>query len=224
MTSAGSEEGWSLLRGAAATSPSVTPQTLNPIPAVQRSVGNQQHVAAGLRDLLNLGRVTGKAAGALLEKGFGKVVSASIATSTGPLIPVPTWDADIQAYIRYNAADGAKIQAGRSRSPRWHQDGLILSMQPRAGAMTLGMDIFVRNGHWNEWTYVHELVHVAQYRAGTVTFLISYFGLAAKKIVKRFLAGSPLDPFTASPYEKEAYGVQNRFMEWLRAGKPGPCS
>lgn len=171
---------------------------------------------------MNLGQVVGKAAGAFLEKGFDKVVSASIATSTGLLTPVPAWDTDIEAYTLYSAADGAKIQAGRSRSPRWHQDGLILSMQPGAVAITLGADIFVRSGHWNESTYVHELVHVAQYRAaGKATFLILYFGLAAKEIAKRFLAGKPIEPFTASPFETEAYGVQNRFLEWLRAGKPG---
>lgn len=174
----------------------------------------------GLGDLLNLGRVARKAAGALLEKGFGKVVSASIATSTGPLTPFPAWNADIEAYSRYNATDGAKIQAGRSQHPRWHQDGLILTIQRGAAAMTLDTDIFVRSGHWNEWTYVHELIHVAQYGAGKATFLISYFGLAVNEIVKRFLTGKPIDPLTASPYEAEAYGVEKRFLEWLQTGKP----
>jgi hypothetical protein len=86
--------------------------------------------------------------------------------------------------------------------------------------MTLGADIFVRSGHWNEWTYIHELVHVAQYRAGNVAFLLSYFGLAVKEIAKRVLTGKPIDPLTASPYETEAYAVEKRFLEWLRAGKP----
>ncbi|HEX8760180.1 MAG TPA: DUF4157 domain-containing protein [Pseudonocardiaceae bacterium] len=169
---------------------------------------------------MNLGRVAGEAASALLEKGFDHVVSASIATSTGPLAVVPAWDADIEAYTRYNQTDGAKIQAGRSRSPRWHQNGLILSLQPHAAAMTLGVDIFVRSGHWNEWTYVHELVHVAQYNAGNIPFLISYLGLAAKEIAKRVLTGEPIDPLTAAPYETEAYAVEKRFVDWLRAGKP----
>jgi hypothetical protein len=160
----------------------------------------------------------------LLEKGFDKVVSASIASSTGPLAPVAAWDTDIEAYSRYNATDGAKIQAGRSRSPRWHQDGLILTIQRGAAAMTLGTDIFVRSGHWNEWTYVHELVHVAQYNAGEVPFVISYLSSAVKEIAKRVLTGKPIDPLTASPYEEEAYGVQNRFMEWLQAGKPASGS
>ncbi len=175
---------------------------------------------AGLGDLPNLGHVAGRTAGALLEMGFDQVVSASIATSTGPLAVVPAWDADIEAYARYNTIDGGKIQAGRSRCPRWHQNGLILTLQPRAGAMTLGADIFVRSGHWNERTYAHELVHVAQYDAGKIPFLLSYFGLAAKEIAKRFLTGKPIDPLTASPYETEAYAVEMRFLEWLRAGKP----
>lgn len=152
------------------------------------------------------------------------MVNASIATSTGPLTPVLAWDTDIEAYSRYNPTDGAKIQAGRFQYPRWHQGGLVLTIQRRAAAMTLGTDIFVRSGHWNEWTYVHELVHVAQYGEGKVTFLISYFGLAAKEIAKRLLTGKPIDPLTASPYEKEAYGVQNRFMEWLQAAKPASGS
>ena len=86
--------------------------------------------------------------------------------------------------------------------------------------MTLDSDIFVRSGHWNEWIYVHELVHVAQYNAGKIPFLISYFGLAAKEIAKRVLAGKPIEPLTASPYETEAYAIEKRFLEWLRAGKP----
>ncbi|HVE96651.1 MAG TPA: DUF4157 domain-containing protein [Pseudonocardiaceae bacterium] len=151
-------------------------------------------------------------------------MSASIALSTGPLAVVPAWDADIEAYARYNTADGAKIQAGRSRSPRWHQNGLILILQPHAAAMTLGADIFVRDGHWNEWTYVHELVHVAQYNAGKIPFLISYFGLAAKEIAKRVLTGRPIEPLTASPYETEAYAIEKRFLEWSRTGKPVPGS
>lgn len=196
-----------------------------PALAFQRSAGNQAAVQRlTLGGLLNLGRVAGKAAGALLEKGFDKMVSASIATSTGPLTPVPTWDADIDAYTLYNAADGAKIKAGRSRSPKWHQDGLILTIQSKAAAITLGTDIFVRSGHWNERIYVHELVHVPQYGAGKVAFLISYFGLAAKEIAKRFLTGKPIDPLTASHHETEAYGVECRFLEWMRAGKPGPAS
>jgi uncharacterized protein DUF4157 len=174
----------------------------------------------GLGDLVNPRRVAGKAAGALVEKGFDHVVSASIATSIGPLAVVPAWDADIDAYTRYNRADGAKIQAGRFRSPRWHQNGMILTLQPHAAAMTLGVDIFVRSGHWNEWTYVHELVHVAQYNAGRVPFLISYFSSAAKEIVKRVVAGKPIDPLTAAPHETEAYAVEKRFVQWLRAGKP----
>ena len=155
-----------------------------------------------------------------LEKGFDQVVSVTTATSKGPLAVVPAWDADIETYARYNTADGAKIQVGRSRSPRWHQNGLILTLQPHAAAMTLDSDIFVRSGHWNEGIYVHELVHVAQYNAGKIPFLISYFGLAAKEIAKRVLAGKPIEPLTASPYETEAYAIEKRFLEWLRAGKP----
>lgn len=187
-----------MLRGAAGASPSVRPQTREP------------------------GRRPGRRT--WLEKGFDQLVSASIATSKGPLAVAPAWDADIEAYARYNTADGAKIQAGRSRSPRWHHNGLILTLQPHAAAMTLGADIFVRSGHWNEWTYVHELVHVAQYNAGKIPFLISYFGLAAKEIVKRGLTGKRIEPLTASPYETEAYAIEKRFLEWLRAGKPVPGS
>lgn len=214
MTSAGSGEGRPSLRGAANASPRVSLQT--------RELGRRpgRRAAAVLGDLPNLGRVARKAVGALLEKGFDQVVRASIATSTGPLAVVPAWDADVEAYARYNTADGAKIQAGRSRSPRWHQNGLILVLQPHAAAMTLGADIFVRSGHWNEWTYVHELVHVAQYNVGKIPFLLSYFGLAVKEIAKRGLTGASIEPLTASPYEIQAYAVEHRFLEWLRTGKP----
>ncbi len=226
MTFAGSGEGRPLLRRAAPASPTVRPQTSRPPTAGH---GRARHVGRGLLGVLLRGHVAvqlchvvGKAADALLEKGFDKVVSASIATSTGPLAPVPAWNVDIEAYTRYNTADAAKIQAGRSRSARWHQNGLILAIQPGAAAITLGTDIFVRSGHWNELIYVHELVHVAQYDTGKATFLISYFRLAAKEIAKRFLTGKPLHPLTASPYETEAYGVEKRFLGWLRAGKPIP--
>ncbi|GAA1671073.1 hypothetical protein GCM10009765_20590 [Fodinicola feengrottensis] len=190
--------------------------------AVQHSAGNQaavQRLDAG--DVLgSVGDMAKAIATRGLEDAFDFVLKKSLATSTGGLAPDPAWDQDIDLYALYNPVDGAKINAGRARHPSFHQDGYILTIQSGAAAITLDTDIFVRSGYWQESTYVHELVHVPQYSAGRAAFVTSYFGLAAAELAKRLVSGKPLDPFTASPQETEAYGVEDRFKAWVKLGKP----
>ncbi|WP_163507555.1 hypothetical protein [Fodinicola acaciae] len=150
---------------------------------------------------------------------LGFVRERAIATSTGPLTPDPSWDADIDAYARHNPADGALLNAGRARHPVFHEGGWVLRLQPRAGAMTLDTDVFVRAGSWQESIYVHELVHVHQYAGGQLAFLTSYFGRAAGTLLTRLVTRKPLDPMTAAPQEAEAYGVEHRFVAWQDQGR-----
>jgi hypothetical protein len=131
------------------------------------------------------------------------------------MLPDPAWDADIDAYALHNPADGALLRSGRARHPVFHDGGWVLRLQPRADAITLGTDVYVRPGSWVESIYVHELVHVHQYAAGRLRFLLSYFALALWTLIKRLVTRQPLDPMTAAPQEAEAYGVEHRFMAWL---------
>jgi len=80
--------------------------------------------------------------------------------------------------------------------------------------MTLDTYIFVR-GQLDLKTYIHELVHVTQYATvGRTGFLVSYFGLSAATVAKRFVMREPLDMMQSSPHETQAYNLADRFMAW----------
>jgi hypothetical protein len=122
-----------------------------------------------------------------------------------------------QKLIEYSGAaptDGAMLLPALLRGPKFYRGGWILDVQTGAKAMTLDTYIFVR-GQLDLKTYIHELVHVTQYATvGRTGFLVSYFGLSAATIAKRFIMREPLDMMQSSPHETQAYNLADRFMAW----------
>jgi hypothetical protein len=117
-------------------------------------------------------------------------------------------------YSTANPADGVMLLPALTRGPKFYRGGWILDVQTGAKAMTLDTYIFVR-GQLDLKTYIHELVHVTQYAAvGRTGFLVSYFGLSAATIAKRFVMREPLDMMQSSPHETQAYNLADRFMAW----------
>lgn len=122
-----------------------------------------------------------------------------------------------QKLIEYSAAnptDGVMLLPALARDPSFFKGGWILDVQTGAKAMTLDTYIFVR-GQLDLKTYIHELVHVTQYAAvGRTGFLVSYFGLSAATVAKRFVMREPLNMMESSPHETQAYDLADRFMAW----------
>jgi hypothetical protein len=122
-----------------------------------------------------------------------------------------------QKLIEYSAAnptDGLMLLPALARGPKFYKGGWILDVQTGAKAMTLDTYIFVR-GQLDLKTYIHELVHVTQYATvGRSGFLVSYFGLSAATVAKRFIMREPLDMMQSSPHETQAYNLADRFMAW----------
>ena len=154
-----------------------------------------------------------------LSPAFDLAVSTNVLSSS--YIPVPaTYRSILLEYAGFSPADGAVLLLGVIRAPTYHAGGWILRVQTGAEAMTLGSDVFV-NAPLHIDTYVHEMVHVGQYGVlGPTRFLVSYFGLSAAIIAKRFLAREPLNVFSSSPHEMQAYNLEGRFRAWLRTAHP----
>jgi hypothetical protein len=147
---------------------------------------------------------------------FSVLVKSNRATSRRMVLPTIYRVRALQ-YARFNPTDGAIILAALARQPAFHAGGWILDVQTGASAMTLGSDVFVRNGLLKPSTYIHELVHVHQYaQRGGMPFLVEYFEGSAHEVIGRLARREPLNMMTASPLENEAYAVGARFNEWLK--------
>ena len=144
------------------------------------------------------------------------VIAANVAASTPIAIP-PRFENRLLAYSASNPADGAILRRGYRRCPRYHSGGPILRLQPHAKAITLDKHVFV-DGALDIGTYIHEMVHVAQYgMLGVGPFLVSYFGLSGFTILSRWLRGAPINMMSSSPHENQAYDIASRFMRWFSA-------
>ncbi len=154
-----------------------------------------------------------------LAPAFDVAVSTNVLTSS--IVPIPA--AYVRCLVEYANArpsDGAVLLVGFVRVPTYHSGGWILRVQTGAEAMTLDTDVFV-NPPLHIDTYVHEMVHVGQYKfLGKTGFLVSYFGLSAAIIAERFIARRPLNVFSSSPHEMQAYNLEGRFRSWLRSAHP----
>ena len=144
---------------------------------------------------------------------WNSIVLSNVAIATA--IPISAYFKDrLRAYARSNLSDGAILMAGYTRCPRFVSGGWIMDLQPGAAAMTLDKTIFV-NGTLDIDTYVHETVHVGQYKLlGITGFLLSYFGLSAATILGRWIRRVPIDPMRSSPHENQAYEIEGRFKTW----------
>jgi len=134
-------------------------------------------------------------------------------------ISIPsTWADKLKAYAAFNPDDGKKLLDALDMGPSHYQGGLLLGGNKDAAAITFGNSIFY--GTPDVDTYVHEMVHIHQYHTlGRTAFLVSYFGLSLATIIKRVLAGQPVDVMKSSPHEQEAYHLEARFKAW-RASNP----
>lgn len=142
------------------------------------------------------------------------VVAANLAASTPITIP-PRYENRLLAYSAANPSDGRWLRIGLARCPRYRSGGPILRLQPHAKAMTLDKNVFV-DGPLDINTYIHEMVHVAQYKLlGVGPFLVSYFGLSGLTILTRWLRGVPINVMRSSPHENQAYDIASRFMTWF---------
>jgi hypothetical protein len=114
------------------------------------------------------------------------------------------------------------LQAARSKDVRFHIGGSILDLVPDADAMTLGDDVFMRHGTPTPPTFVHELIHVAQYWLhGVPGFLTRYFGESAIDIVRQWLGGEPIDPYKTSSLECAAFAYEDDFRRWASMAPTG---
>jgi hypothetical protein len=122
-------------------------------------------------------------------------------------------------YAKEEPTDGFWLVKALLRSPRFYKGGWILDVQTGAKAMTLDSFVFV-NGDLDIGTYIHELVHVTQYDLlGRTKFLMSYFGLSALTIAKRFVMREELNMMDSSPHEMQAYNLEQRFLKWYASHK-----
>ena len=133
------------------------------------------------------------------------------ASATKITIPQSHIDA-LKRYAHANDADGRVLLNALDQDPSFYQGGWLLGMQGDAEAITFGNSIFFRSSPPSARTYVHEMVHIDQYaRIGRQAFLESYFGLSLLTIIKRAIAGEPINVMMSSPHEKEAYALESRF-------------
>lgn len=161
-------------------------------PAVQR---------AGLSDL-----VPGVDAWALAEQA----VRASASTHTISEL----YKNELKRYAEANPEDGRILLSALAQSPSHYQGGALLAAQSGAAAITFGNSIFYRNDP-SLTTFIHEMVHIHQYKVlGREAFVLSYFGASLATIIKRALAGEPIDAMKSSPHEVQAYDLAARFKRW----------
>ena len=196
--------------GAAASSPTLAGSVL----ALQRSAGN----AATGQMIQRWGGLPDWAPTLTdpLAPVFEGVIQTNRAMATR--IPIPSrYRMKLLQYAAAAPLDGAMLLPGLLRDPWYYEGGWILDVQTNARAMTLDDYVFV-DGDLDIGTYVHEMVHVTQYAAlGRTSFLVSYFGLSAATIAKRFIMRQPINMMRSSPHENQAYDLEQRFLAWLAA-------
>lgn len=147
---------------------------------------------------------------------FEAVVATSLAKSDRISVP-DEYTELVRRYATDVEQDRAWLARGLRAKPRFHHGGWVIKMQPAAGAMTMDNDVFVRRGrNLDIRLYVHELVHVGQYKTfGRTDFLTTYFGLSAATIAYRWVRRRPTVPTRSSPHEKSAYAIDDRFCTWV---------
>jgi hypothetical protein len=134
------------------------------------------------------------------------------ASATRISIPQGHIDA-LRHYAQANTADGRLLLNALDQDPSFYKGGWLLGVQGDAEAITFGNSIFFKDSPPTVPTFVHEMVHIDQYdRLGRSAFLASYFGLSLATIIKRAIAGEPIEVMNSSPHEREAYELEKRFV------------
>ncbi len=147
-----------------------------------------------------------------LRSAFNQMLYASVATATRIGVPFEWWS-KVWEFAE-DDSEGWLLLIGLLRWPAFYRGGAILATQPAAAAMTLDDYVFVRDT-LSLTTYVHEMVHVAQYSIlGITRFLASYFGASAWTVISGWITGEEVNPMKSSPHETQAYDVAARFRDW----------
>jgi hypothetical protein len=134
------------------------------------------------------------------------------ASATKITIPQGHIDA-LKKYARSNEADGRLLLNALDQDPSFYKGGWLLGVQGDAEAITFGNSIFFNASPPTVRTFIHEMVHIDQYdRLGRSAFLASYFGMSLATIIKRAIAGEPIEAMKSSPHEKEAYALEQRYV------------
>ena len=124
--------------------------------------------------------------------------------------------AELARYARANPADGEILTSALAQSPSYYQGGWLLSVNGEASAITFGNSIFFRQAPPRVDTFIHEMVHINQYRkVGRVAFVETYFGMTFLTVLWRVVHGQPVDWMKDNPYEGDAYAMENRFNAWV---------
>ena len=131
--------------------------------------------------------------------------------------PDPNWRLLALQYSDFNKSDGLWIKMGLARMPDCYKGGWILE---RAGAethaITLNTTILFNpetSGEPNVDTYVHEMVHVAQYG---ILGVQGFLGTYAADFVKGLIGsgGDDTKAYHAIRHEKQASAIEERFKAW----------
>jgi hypothetical protein len=131
--------------------------------------------------------------------------------------PVPDeWRLLAGTYSLENPDDGKWIRDGIKRMPDfWIGGGLIAHAGSETHAITLDHDVFINPdtyGEPNVDTFVHELIHVAQYgKLGITGFLGSY----AAEFARGFIEEGSFDAaYHDIRHESAAVAIEERFSKW----------
>lgn len=121
---------------------------------------------------------------------------------------------ELKKYAEANPGDGKILLNALAQGPSHYKGGLLLAAQGDAEAITFGNSIFYRRDP-TLVTFIHEMVHINQYNLlGREAFVLSYFGASLATIIKRVIAGEPIDVMKSSPHEVQAYDLAARFKRW----------
>jgi len=184
---------------------------------LQRTAGN--HATAQMLQRLSVSDLVAPG----LELAFtAGVWNTFVATnrSQARYFPVPAeWRQLAGEYSLENPDDGKWIRDGITRMPDfWLGGGLVAQAGSATHAITLDHDVFINpdsSGEPHVDTFVHELIHVAQYgKLGVVGFLGSYAG----EFGKGFIEGD-FDSDAAYHnirHEQAASAIEGRFSKWRR--------
>jgi hypothetical protein len=131
--------------------------------------------------------------------------------------PEPGWRQLALEYAAFNEQDGMWIKLGIKRMPDcWKGGWILVEAGAETHAITLDKAIFFNpatTGEPNVDTYVHELVHVAQYGLLGVQGFLGSYGI---DYVKGLIGGGgdPDKAYHAIRHEKQAAAIEERFTAW----------
>jgi len=147
------------------------------------------------------------------------VVASNLETAKPVVVP-SEFEQLVREYAKARPADGKLLKKALGRTPQFYSGGWLVVMQSDVAAVTLDSSVFIADAELELLTYVHELVHVAQFtNVGSSAFLRSYFGGGALEVLRRLAAREPADIVTSGPEEKQAYRIEQRFLKWLRKNR-----